>query len=312
MVSLHRFVFTLAGILAMTNLMAQMVPANPSSYIVYSPFLVNPAISGSKDFSNINLIARVNGTPGAQMATYNGRLPGKTVDGVKTHSGFGLGGFFYNDEFMLSRNLGFGVSGAYHISLDQKKLSNLAIGAAFRGHYNLVSDEGESTTGRSSGFTPNVDVGLYYYGPSAYAGISSTNLLGTSDSTLAYGDEAYIPREYNFYGGYKFLLSRKNGIVLEPSLLISLNDSTLSEIGQHITPYLKLYMQNFYFGTYVKDFDFNDLAFFFQYQFPWFYTGLLVEFPREGFLTDDNILLELCLGINLGLDKEAFRKSRHW
>lgn len=310
MTSLHRLVLTLAGFLAVSNLMAQMVPANPSSFTVYSPFLVNPAISGSKDFSNINLIARVNGSPGAQMATYTGRLPGKTSDGVKTHTGFGLGGFFYNDEFVLSRNLGFGVSGAYHISLDQQKLSNLAIGAAFRGHYNLVSDEGESTTGRSNSFTPNVDAGLYYYGPSAFAGISSTNLLGTSDSTLAYGDEAYIPREYNFYGGYKFLLSRKNGIVLEPSLLISLNDSTLSEIGQHITPYLKLYMQNFYVGTYFEDFD--HLAFFFQYQFPLFYSGVMVEFPRQGFLTSDNIIIELCLGINLGLDKDTFRKSRHW
>ncbi len=72
-------------------------------------------------------------------------------------------------------------------------------------------------------------------------------------------------------------LVKETGIVLEPSLLVSLNDSTISEPHKHLIPYLKIYMQNFYVGTYLRSLDI--LALFFQYQFPKFYTGVLLEFP---------------------------------
>ena len=304
-----------AGLLIFSILTGQQSPSKPFSYPLSSQFLINPAIAGSRDFSNINMILRVNGMPGAQMITYNTRLPGKAGDqifqGGNAFSNFGIGGFAYQESFDLSRNYGFGVAGSYHISLGDNNLSALSIGLAARGTYNTPTDEAEPDPEGGSLFTPNVDFGIYYYGTTGFAGISGTNLLGMmNDSTMAYGDEGYVPRAYNFFGGYKFVLSRKNAIVLEPSLLVSLNDSTFLEAGKHITPYLKLYMQNFYVGTYFKDVD--HLALFMQYQFPWFYTGLLVEFPRQGFLTDDNIILELTLGLNLSKDKQAFYKERHW
>lgn len=315
MISFKKLSLSAACLIIFTLLAGQQSPAKPFSYPLSSQILINPAIAGSKDFTNINMIIRANGTPGAQMITYNSRLAGKPGDpvfmGGNAFSNFGLGGFVYQEAFDLSRNIGFGIAGAYHISLGENKLSALSIGLAARGTYNTPTDEGESANGTASLFTPNVDFGIYYYGPTGFAGISGTNLLGMgSDTTLVYGDDAFISRAYNLYGGYKFVLSRKKSIVLEPSLLVSLNDSTFSEAGEHITPYLKLYMQNFYVGTYFKDVD--HLALFMQYQFPWFYTGLFVEFPRQGFLTDDNIILELTLGVNLSKSKQAFYEQRHW
>ncbi len=74
-------------------------------------------------------------------------------------------------------------------------------------------------------------------------------------------------------------------------LLVSLNDSTLSEPQKHLVPYLKVYLQNFYVGTNIKSLDVFTL--FFQYQFPRFYTGVYLEFPRVGFLNNVNIIFEV-------------------
>jgi len=314
--SLNRFFLILIGLMGFSLLMGQYIPSKPFSYPIFSPQLINPAITGSKDFKNINLVLRVNGSPGAQMLSYNSRLNSKKtgtslVPGANSFSNFGLGGYLYQEELESSRNIGFGVSGAYHIALGDEKLSALSIGLTARGTYNMISDDSETTSGETSSFNPNLDAGIYYYGPSAFVGISANNVLGMlSDTILTIVDEAYIPREFHLYGGYKFILSRKNAIIFEPSLLLSHGDSTLFEDTYRIAPMFKFYMQNFYFGTFVKRKE--HLNFFFQYQFPKFYTGLLVDFPRKGFLTADNIILELTFGLNIGKDKRTFSQTRHW
>lgn len=313
---LNRLSMVIIGLMGFTVLMGQHTPSKPFAYPVFTPQLINPAITGSKDFTNINLIIRVNGSPGAQMLSYNSRLNSKKagtsmVPGSSSFSNFGLGAYVYQDQLGLSRNIGFGVSGAYHIALGDQKLSALSIGLTARGTYNMISDEDETASGKTNSFNPNLDAGIYYYGPSAFVGVSANNVLGMlSDTVLTIADEAFVPREFHLYGGYKFILSRKNAIIFEPSLLLSYGDSTLFEDAYRVAPMFKFYMQNFYVGTFFKRKE--HLSFFFQYQFPKFYTGLFVEFPRKGFLTSDNIILELTLGMNFGKDKRAFSQSRHW
>ena len=183
---------------------------------------------------------------------------------------------------------------------------------SLKGFLNVPKASAESSgDSASSVFNPNLDFGVYYYGPTAFGGLSVTTLFSTklSDDVTMESD-AYVPREYHAYGGYKFLISKKNAIVIEPSLLVTLNDSTLSEPHKHLVPYLKVYLQNFYIGTYLKSSDI--FALFFQYQFPRFYTGVFLEFPRIGFLNDDNIIFELSLGVNLGQEGPRFLQYRHW
>jgi hypothetical protein len=91
---------------------------------------------------------------------------------------------------------------------------------------------------------------------------------------------------------------------------LTLNNETVSEPHKHLMPYLKVYLQNFYIGTYLKDFDI--LALFFQYQFPKFYTGVFLEFPRVGYLNDNNIIFEVSFGLNLGKSNSSFSQYRHW
>ena len=291
------------------GLFSQTVPSIPFSIPVNHPVLINPAFSGSKDFTNITLTSRVLKFS-SQALTLHKRL--KARNG--SYSRNGLGAFAFNEHFSTSWNTGFGLNGTYHLPLDQEHLHNISGGVSLKG---IISgpkkSEMEAYDSAQIAFTPDLDLGIYYYGPHAYAGISVTSLFESSDQmdslTRTY---ATIRRSYHLCAGYKFILYRDLGIVLEPSLLVSLNDETLKEPHRHITPYLKVYLQNFYLGTYFEVEDFDSISLFFQYQFPRWFTGLFIEFPRKGYLNDDNIVFELSVGVNLGRNDTKFLQHRHW
>ena len=301
----------LAGIVLVStgfHVQAQQVPSKPLSNPVYTPIVLNPAYVGSKDFTTLSLTTKVLKYPDSQLLNIHKRLTG--ANGRFTKIGFGA--YAFQEELEESRNAGLAIAGSYHISLDKANVHLLSVGTSVKGFFNLPKSP-EETGGDtlSNLFNPNMDVGIYYYGPTAFAGISSTTLLGTRTTERVTEDsEAYVPREYHFYGGYKFMLSKKSAIVLEPSLLVSLNDSTLTEPHQQLVPYLKLYMQNFYIGSYFRSLD--QIALFFQYQFPRFFTGVFLEFPRVGFLNDENIIFEISLGMNFGQGGHTFLQYRHW
>jgi hypothetical protein len=283
-----------AGIILNLALCGQSIPSGPLSIPVYHPVVLNPAYAGSKDFTSIAFTTKANKNPYNQMLSAHTRL--KNANG--SFSKFGLGGYTFLEQLDQSWNTGLSIAGSYHYTLDKSRLHILSGGAALKGIFTIPKSSDESIGDTlSTSFTPNMDLGFHYYGPNAFAGISATSLF---DQT----------RGYHLYGGYKFLLNRNQSIVLEPSLLFSINDSTMGDPAEQFTPYLKLYLQNFYVGAYVKS---NHLfALFFQYQFPRFYTGVFLEFPWKGYLNDDNIIFELSLGINLGLEKQKFLQHRHW
>jgi hypothetical protein len=276
------------------GLSAQSIPSGPLSIPVYHPMVLNPAYVGSKDYTNINLTTRAIKNWDQQLLHAHQRL--KATDGSYTN--IGLGAYTFLEQANTSWNTGLVLASSYHHSLDEARIHTISGGLALKGIFEIPKTTEESTgDSLTSTFSPNMDLGAYYYGPDAFGGLSVTSVFNAQ-------------RHYHAYGGYKFLLSRSQSIVLEPSVLISLNDSTFSEAHKQITPYLKLYLQNFYIGTYMKSVDL--FALFFQYQFPRFYTGVFLEFPRKGFLNDDNIIFELSLGINLGLEKRKFLQHRHW
>ena len=285
---------TLTGLLLNMALCGQAIASGPLSIPIYHPVVLNPAYAGSKDFTNIGFTTKAVRNPYHMVLSAHSRL----MNSNGSYSNFGLGGYTFLEQLDQSWNTGLSIAGSYHYTLDESRLHNLSGGAALKGIFATPrsADEAAGDT-LSSTFTPDMDLGFYYYGPSAFAGISVTSLFDQS-------------RSYHLYGGYKFLLNKSLAIVLEPSLLISFRDSTMGEPTEQITPFLKLYLQNFYVGTYVKS-D-HLFALFLQYQFPRFYTGVFLEFPLKGYLNDDNIIFELSLGINLGLEKRKFLQHRHW
>jgi hypothetical protein len=303
-----RFIFAIAGLVFFWSLDAQDIPSRPLSIPVYHPMVLNPGYVGSKDYTNIGLTSRIYKVPDNQIIAFHKRMTG--ANGF--FSNVGIGGYVFQEQLDQSWNTGLAFSGAYHYSIDEARLHNISGGATLKGILHVPKKQTEiPDDSLSSSFRPNMDLGVYYYGPTAFAGISVTTLFGSkNDDAPGVNNEAAFPRQYHLYGGYKFLLSRKNAIVLEPSLLVSVEDSTFSEIHKHMVPYLKLYLENFYIGTYVKSKDL--FALFFQYQFPRFYTGIFLEFPRVGFLNEDNIIFEVSLGINLGKGDQRFLQFRHW
>ena len=107
------------------------------------------------------------------------------------------------------------------------------------------------------------------------------------------------------------VLSRNREIVLEPSVIMHLHDSVFSDIERNITPILKIYVQNACFGTYFRNFD--RLAFFLQYQFPRFYTGVNASFPRNQMLiSNDQLTIEIALGLNLGRTERTSTQPYRW
>ncbi len=98
--------------------------------------------------------------------------------------------------------------------------------------------------------------------------------------------------------GYKFVLSRSLNIVLEPSLIVNLNDSLDFDKKETYNPMLKLYMDAFCLGAYLHNYD--NLTFFFQYKFPKLYIGTLVDFPRNVPFYKQDLTVEIVAGVNFG------------
>ncbi|NMD02881.1 MAG: type IX secretion system membrane protein PorP/SprF, partial [Bacteroidales bacterium] len=105
----------------------QETPYQPISYRVFTPFIFNPAVAGSKDFTSVDLIASMQNNSYSQIASANTRLwrkgPGYTVSPkLRKYSNIGVGGAMFNDVYGLTRNLGVSLTGAYHIALNEKEL----------------------------------------------------------------------------------------------------------------------------------------------------------------------------------------------
>jgi hypothetical protein len=119
-----------------------------------------------------------------------------------------------------------------------------------------------------------------------------------------------VSRQYFATAGVKILLSKSLNIVLEPSVLISAYDSTLTEFSDNINPIIKLYVENFCLGTYFL--SEGNIAFFFQYRFPKWYIGSFFEIPKKSPYFKRTTVIEATMGINLQLDKSRLSKSSHW
>lgn len=292
--------FTLAGIRAS----AQHTPLTPIASRIFTPFLINPAIAGSKDFMAIDLAATIQGEDYSQLLSSNSRIAkkGPRYFGApvgKSFTSIGVGGALFNDKSGPSRNLGASAAVSYHIPLNDKNISFISAGLAIKGVYNIMDSIIDPGLPRKESIIPNVDAGIYLYSQNLYAGISATNLLGSMiDSTEMALYNIPVSRQYFFLAGYKIVLSRSLNIILEPSLIVNLDDSLRLNRKESYNPMLKLYMDAFCLGAYIHDYE--NLTFFFQYKFPKLYIGTLVDFPRNAPFYKRDLTVEIGAGFNFG------------
>jgi len=313
---MKRSLIILVIIACVAKVQAQQTPFNPISNRVFTPLIINPAIAGSKDFMAIDFSSGIQGPEKSQLLSGNTRIAkkGPTYYGApvsKSFTSFGVGAYLFNDVTGVSRNVGVGAVASYHMPLDDKDISFLSGGIAVKGFYNMMDSVAEPPSPAKSILMPNLDAGLYYYGQNSYAGISATNILGTMrDSADLAVYDIPVSRQYFLIAGYKFVLSRSLNIVIEPSLIINLDDSLDFNKKESYNPMLRLYMEDFCVGAYLH--DYNNLTFFFQYRFPRLYLGTLVDFPRNVPFYKRELVVEVAVGFNLGSIGSASPMSRHW
>ena len=298
----------------------QQVPLNPVSYRIFSPFIFNPAIAGSKDFSSVDIIAGWEGKSSSQILTVNSRLAKKGPDyftshAVKEYINIGIGGSVFNEVTGTMHNTGLSAVCSYQLPMDKKSLSFLSFGAAVKGVYNFMDSVSSAdpllNLPSLRTFYPNLDAGVYYYGPNLFAGISATNLLGNPGKPDTLG-VFRIPasRQYFFIAGYKFLISRRLNIVVEPSIILNADESANQKITDVLEPMLKVYLENFCLGTYFN--DYKKISFFFQYKYSRFYVGTFVEIPTGSPYYKKDLNIELAVGINFSQIKSKYLKYYHW
>jgi hypothetical protein len=99
-------------------------------------------------------------------------------------------------------------------------------------------------------------------------------------------------------------------IVLEPSVLIIANDSTLSKISEYINPIVKLYLEDFCFGSSYS--NKGIISFFAQYRYPKFYVGAYYEVPKKTPYFKKTPIVEFTLGLNIQTDKSRLSNHSHW
>jgi len=314
---LKKIILIVAGSIAFgLSISAQHTPLTPISNRVFTPFIINPAIAGSKDFMAIDFSATIQGEDLSQLLSSNSRIAkkGPRYFGApvgKSFSRIGVGGALFNDQYGPSRNIGMSAAASYHIPLNEKNISFVSAGLAVKGIYNIMDSITDTGAPGKESIIPNMDAGIYLYSQNLYAGVSVTNLLGSMiDSTDMALYNVPVSRQYFFLAGYKIVFSKSLNIILEPSLIINLDDSLKFDTRESYNPMLKLYMDAFCLGAYLH--DYNNLTLFFQYKFPKLYIGTLIDFPRDVPFYKRDLTVEVAAGFNFGSVTKTSGSRYQW
>lgn len=294
----------------------QQLPGNPISYRIYTPFIMNPAIAGSKDFLSSDLLAGFQGKTYSQVISGNTRI-GRKIPGYISSSGTykftrsGIGAAAFSEINEITRTIGASVALSYHFPLNDRKLSFISAGISLKGIYHFYEGHPEININPKEFIYPDADIGVYLYSPVAFAGLSAVNIVGPPEDkdTL----QTYIvpvSRQYNLLAGYKIVISRSLNIIVEPSVIVVTDDSLTFDIKENIQPALKLYAGNFCLGTYFN--DYSKISFFFQYRYPKFYIGTFFALPKDSPFFKKSPTAEISLGMSLSHNKSGYRTNGHW
>lgn len=184
-------------------------------------YVLNPAISGSKDVFDANLNIRdqwvgITDAPRTFIFSVNGPLNEK----------MGIGGYVFTDVAGPTRRTGSKLSYSYHLKLNDDLRLSFGVSAGILQYTmdfsqtktNEINDPA-TTSGLSSALLPDAGAGLYLYGERLYFSVSSPQILPIN---VRYFDD-YQPSENKLtnhlyaFGGYRIPVG--DVIVVEPSVM---------------------------------------------------------------------------------------------
>ncbi len=204
--SLILVLFFLSG--PIPSLKGQQIPSYPVSSKIYNHFILNPANAGSKDFFNLDMSlgksANINSlffAGSARIMKHHSDYP--AIPSLGSFTNFGAGGYAFHEKNGLYSNAGIAGAFSYHMKLTEDALSFISAGIS--GKIIHTSYAGDPDLSRPSLKTTysDIDLGLYYYSPSFYTGLSVLNIFSdfALTDTSAY-NAANLSRHLNAVIGF--------------------------------------------------------------------------------------------------------------
>lgn len=210
-------------------LMAQQ--ASLVSHYMFNGLLINPAYAGSKEYVSATLLYRKQwvGLEGAPV-TYSG-----SVHGLLKKQKLGLGAFIQQDKIGVTKQSDAYVSAAYHLPVgDVGKLSvGLQMGiSSFNSEVVELTywDPGDKVFDYNSfsSLLPNAGLGVYYYRPMFYAGLSAPYLLSYDDhqSGAVNSSKPVHHQDRRFYATVGTVIETEKDVKFKPSILVRSEGNT--------------------------------------------------------------------------------------
>lgn len=204
------------------NLNAQQSPL--LSHYMFNGLILNPAYAGSHEYVSTTLLYRKQwaGMDGAPV-TYSG-----SVHGLLKNKKLGLGLLVQQDKIGVTRQTDFYASAAYHLPLNNGKLS-----VGLTGGFSNISSEVVKLTYWDPGdrvfdynnfttFLPNAGLGAYYYQDLFYAGVSAPFLISydpLSEPSIDIGTPVHRQIR-RYYGTAGAVIETERDLKFKPSFLL--------------------------------------------------------------------------------------------
>jgi type IX secretion system PorP/SprF family membrane protein len=206
-----------------------------SQYIL-NPYLINPAIAGIDGCGNIQAVSSIK---------WAGIKQSPKTYAISYHQGFnkiGLGSFVFSDQNGFNSDLGFQITFAYHINLNnsRKNTKQLSFGISFSGNQHTLDESKFVNDGYDpvvsgvvqNSFIADANAGVYFISGNFFSGLSCANLFRTKNKIFTSELEPLKYRNYFYQAGYAFRMNKN--IIFEPSLTAKLSESSDKQIDTNI------------------------------------------------------------------------------
>ncbi len=275
------FILILIPIVLWTDqVYAQQVPQ--FSQYMFNPLFLNPAYAGYKESMYIQSYYRkqwagIEGSPETFVVSADGKIENKKL---------GLGGHVVMDRIGAQRTTGAYANLSYHLQLAEEHFLSFGFGA---GLVNSMLDGGLLNSGdpndpavpagRDQLLYPDLKLGLYYYTPRFFVGVSMDNIFS---SQMGLGDQAIIIEPVsNFYFTAGTLIEISPNLAFKPTLLYM--DDFNAPARMDFSSFL-LFYEKFWLGlSYRTSMNLSNRGFDDNLQRPTALVGLIEFYVNERF-----------------------------
>ncbi|WP_339922727.1 type IX secretion system membrane protein PorP/SprF [uncultured Cyclobacterium sp.] len=243
--NLNSILIILGVFLTLTNVRSQQLPQY--SQYVFNGVHVNPAYAGYKvePFVQATYRSQFSGFEGAPQ-TFSLAADMGNLDETM---GFGIN--INADRFGASEIQSFLLTYSYNVQISYESFLALGVSSGFTS-YGLDASKFQADDptdpgipqGSINAITPNLNLGIYFYTPVFFTGLSAYNLVG--QNILENKNLAVATHNPHFYFQMGALLPLTNEVYFKPSILVreDLNGPTSYDINA-----MFLLQENYWIGT---------------------------------------------------------------